>query len=121
MNLFWVTTEDHDEDWFVVAHDPEEAANFHELAEGYNDETATAEWIMEIPGGIVEDVGWPSHDVLKSCGAKFLREETPRVVEIGTRKFCEGMLEYALRKLEDDRFEALGQGRPNKTEPGVEN
>ena len=35
INLHWVTTEDHAEVWFVVANDAEEAATFHEEAEGY--------------------------------------------------------------------------------------
>jgi len=29
MKLFLVTTEDHDEDWFVVASSAEEASEFH--------------------------------------------------------------------------------------------
>jgi hypothetical protein len=33
MNLCWVTTEDHAEDWLIVANDEEEAAIFHEDAE----------------------------------------------------------------------------------------
>jgi len=121
MHLYWVTTEDHEEDWFVVANDPVEAANFHENADGYDEGDATAEWITEIPNGVKADVGWPSDDILLSCGAKFLREDTPRVVEIAGRKLSEGMLEYALRELQDDMFEELGEGRPNKTEPGSDN
>lgn len=121
MNLFWVTTDDHDEDWFVVARDPEEASQFYEVYEGYDEGEAMAEWVMEVPDGLVEEVGWPSHEFLQSCGAKFLREETPRVVEIAGQKFSEGMLEHTLRKLEDDKFEALGRGRPNQTDPETEN
>jgi len=34
MNLYWVTTEDHAEDWFVVANNAKEAATFHEDVEG---------------------------------------------------------------------------------------
>jgi hypothetical protein len=32
MRLYWVTTEDHDEDWFVVAPNEVEACMFHEDA-----------------------------------------------------------------------------------------
>ena len=35
MKLYWVTTEYHSEDCFVVANSPEEAATFHKDAEGY--------------------------------------------------------------------------------------
>ena len=121
MNLYWVTTEDHDDDWFIIAHGPLEASTFHEDAEGYDPGDATAEWITEIPDGIEAEPGWPSDEVLLSCGAKFLREATPRVVEIAGRKFSEGMLEFALRELEDDISEELGKGRPNETDHSPEN
>ena len=29
MKFYWVTTEDHDEDWFIVASSAEEASEFH--------------------------------------------------------------------------------------------
>ena len=115
MNLYWVTTEDHAEDWFIVANSEEEAATFHEDAEGYDIGDATAEMILEIPKGIKADIGWPSDDVLRSCGANILAEEPARVVEIGNRKFCEGLMESTIRTLDDDKFEAAGEGRPNKT------
>ena len=31
MNLYWVTTEDHAEDWFVVANNAEEAEPFMKM------------------------------------------------------------------------------------------
>ena len=100
MKLFWVTIEDHGEDWFVIATKAEEACNFHEEQEGYNPGDATAEMILEIPDGITVDIGWPSDEVLRSCGAIFLVDGLARVVEIGGRKFCEGLMESTIR---DDR------------------
>ena len=35
MELYWVTTEDHGEDWFIVAISSKEAAKLHEDMEGY--------------------------------------------------------------------------------------
>ena len=116
MNLYWVTTENHSEDWFVVANTAKEAATFHEDAEGYMPGDATAELVLEIPVGVTAETGWPSDDVLKACGAKYLSEAPTRVVVIGDRRFCEGLLESTIRTLDDDRFEAIGEGRPNKTE-----
>lgn len=116
MKLYWVTTEDHAEDWFVVANNLEEAANFHEDAEGYAPGDATAEMIQEIPDGVTANSGWPSDEVLRACGANFLSEAPTRVVEIGNRRFCEGLLESTIRTLDDDMFEAIGEGRPNKAE-----
>ena len=116
MNLYWVTTEDHEEDWFVLANSATEAATFHEDAEGYAIGDATAEMILKIPDVITANTGWPSDEILKSCGANFLSEAPTRVVEIGNRKFCEGLLESTIQTLEDDMFEEIGEDRLNKTD-----
>jgi hypothetical protein len=73
--LFWCETEDHDEDWFVVARSPEEAAEFHESAEGYDEDEATAELVCALPAS--EQKGhsepyWPDDRTLFACGAEFL-------------------------------------------------
>ena len=47
--LYWVTTADHDEDWFIVARTARSAANFHEDYEGYDRYDAKAEKIMSVP------------------------------------------------------------------------
>ena len=120
MNLYWVTTEDHAEDWFIVAENAEEAAALHEDHEGYDYGDATAEMIMKIPAGIEVEPGWPSDEVLKSCGANILVNGLARVVEIGGRRFCEGLMESILRSIDDDVLEAHGKGRPNKTEKSTE-
>jgi hypothetical protein len=120
MNLYWVTTEDHAEDWFVLANSAKEAATFHEDAEGYAPGNATAEQILEIPGKVTTNAGWPSDEILKSCGAKFISEAPTRVVEIGNRKFCEGLLESTIQTLEDDMFEEIGEDHLNKTERPTE-
>ena len=115
MYLYWVTTEDHAEDWFMVADSAAEAATFHEDVEGYAPGDATAEMILKIPDGITANTGWPSDEVLRACGANFLSEGSTRVVEIGNRKFCEGLMESTLRTLDDNIFEALGEERLNET------
>ena len=120
MYLYWVETEGHEEDWFVVANHAEDAATFHEDAEGYAPRDATAEMIVEVPNGIITDVGWPSDEVLLSCGARFLARALARIVQIGNRRFCEGLLESTIRELDDDIFEAIGEGRPNKTSKSTE-
>jgi hypothetical protein len=115
MTLYWVTTEDHDEDWFVVATCAKEAARFHEEAEGYLPGDAIAEAIMEIPPGVDAEIGWPPDELLFALGARFLGDGQSRVVEIDGRKFCEGLMDEAVLSLNDDIFEAMGQGRINKT------
>jgi catechol 2,3-dioxygenase-like lactoylglutathione lyase family enzyme len=119
LKLYWCTTPDGDEDWFIVAHTLTQAALQHAHAEGYDDDDASAEFIMTLPDALQDRgddlLGWPDHDVLRTCGARFVREETPRVLELGGRTFSEGMLEHEIRKLDDDHFEAANQGRPNRT------
>ena len=116
MNLYWVTTEDHAEDWFVVAKSAKEAGTYHEDAEGYETGDATAEMILKIPDEIIADTGWPSDELLCSCGAKILSGPPARVIQIGDRRFSEGLMESTIRTLDDDILEALGKGRPNRTE-----
>ena len=115
MNLYWVTTEDHAEDWFVVAINAKEATTFHEDVEGYEPGDATAEMVMEIPNEIKTDIGWPSDEVLRSCGTKILAEESPCIVEIGNRRFCKGLMESIIRIADDTKSETIGKGRPNET------
>lgn len=115
MHLYWVTTEDHDEDWFIVARSYEEAQKLHEDQEGYDPGEAFAEEILAIPGNVPAEPGWPSHELLLSLDAKFLSEEPTRVVEIDGRRFCEGMLGGLIDEIADNVFERIDQGRPNKT------
>jgi hypothetical protein len=115
MKLYWVTTEDHDEDWFIVASSPEAASEYHEKMEGYNPGDAKAEEILDIPDNVVAEAGWPSDELLIEVGAKFLLNDQSRVVEIAGRKFCEGMLEATLNEINDDLFEEYGKDRLNKT------
>ncbi len=115
MHLYWVETEDHHEDWFVVARSARRAARWHEKAEGYDDGDAVATLVVPIPGNLEAPEGWPSYELLEACGGRFLRSETPRVVEIEGGRFVEGYLEHEIRQRLDERFEALGQGRPNQT------
>jgi hypothetical protein len=115
MKLYWVTTEDHDEDWFIVASSLEEASKYHENMEGYDPGDAKAEEILDIPEDVPAESGWPSDELLLEVGAKFLLNDQSRVVEIAGRKFCEGMLEATLNEINDDLFEEYGVERLNKT------
>jgi hypothetical protein len=115
MKLYWVITEDHDEDWFIVASSPEEASTYHENMEGYDPGDAKAEEILDIPENVSAEIGWPTEELLLEVGAKFLLNDQTRVVEIEGRKFCEGMLEATINEINDDLFEEFGDDRLNKT------
>ena len=105
LKLYWVTTEDHHEDWFVAAPSAAAAERFFEEEEGYGSGEANAEEIIPMQDGSSSDVGWPSHERLTAHGARIVREETPRAVEIGGRTFGEGMLQGIIDELQDERCE----------------
>ena len=104
--LYWCTTPDHDEDWFVIARGEDEAEAFHVDEEGYDEDDATAELVMVLPKAVQagRNVGWPSHELLAACGAEFLPAvhadgenelrqlmgSGGRVVRIAGRVFAEG-------------------------------
>src|SRR5580704_16347119 len=46
INLYWVTTHDHDEDWFIFARTSRSAASYHEDCEGYDNGDAKARLII---------------------------------------------------------------------------
>jgi hypothetical protein len=119
MQLYWATTEDHSEDWFIIANSEKEAAKLHELMEGYNDGDATAELVLNIPESIPVSAGWPEEALLEILGGKFLNRDSTRVVEIVGKKFCEGLLEATIRSF-DDVFESQGEERVHETVKGSE-
>ena len=113
--LYWATTEDHCEDWFIVASSAKEAAQLHENMEGYDDGDAAAEFVLDIPDSIAVDKGWPAEDFLETLGATFINRGSARVVKISGMRFCEGLLESTIRSLDDDLFESQGKERINET------
>ena len=115
MNLYWCETIDHDEDWFIVASSAKEAKRMHEDIEGYRRGDARARLIVRIPKELNPPVGHPTHELLYSLGAVFLSEGVPRVVQFGATVYQEGGMDAVIERISDDQFEALGQGRPNKT------
>jgi hypothetical protein len=46
INLYWVTTLDHDEDWFIFARTSRSAASYHEHCEGYDTGDAKARLVI---------------------------------------------------------------------------
>lgn len=115
LNLYWVTTEDHHEDWFMVAATAKGAAKLHEDQEGYLRGDARAEKILTIPSTLDAEPGWPEEELLLALGAEFISRDETRVVVIGGRTFCEGLLESLVMERADDMAEMIGQGRPNNT------
>lgn len=114
--LYWCETPDHDEDWFVVARTAREARRFFENYEDYDLGDAEASRICAVPEAVViTEPCWALEDVLRACGARILRAQEPRQVEIRGIRYEEGRLEAQILKAHDDAFQAAGQGRPNGT------
>ena len=117
--LYWVTTDDHREDWFVVAARPNAARRFHEAHEGYDDGEATAEHVASVRKALRHVVYGAHHatlELLEGLGAEILRWDSPRAVRIRGRLYVEGGLEHEIMILTDDFIERQGGGRPNGTE-----
>ena len=115
MNLYWCETMDHEEDWFIVASSAKEARHLHEDVEGYDRGDAHATLIVRIPKAVHAPFGYPSHELLRTLGAVFISEETPRVVQMGATVYQEGGMDAVINRVTDDQSEALGHGRPNRT------
>lgn len=106
--LYWCETDEHDEDWFVVARDAVEASKFHEAEEGYDEDDARAEFVCVLPPSeqTFDGPGWPDKSTLGACGAEFLPNAPQdggnelrshlgsgaRVVRLRGRIFAEGDL-----------------------------
>ncbi len=82
--LFWCTTADGSEDWFVVAASARDARRFHEKAEGYDAGDAEAERVVALPDNLQgaagwrdgpagrwhADTGWASDELVVACGGE---------------------------------------------------
>lgn len=112
--LYWCTTPDGGEDWFVVAESAAVARRFHEDAEGYGRGDAHAERVMALPSELARadgwkdpgdakvyrHAGWPSDELLVACGGEIapMKRDQLRMamgvvckdVRFGTRVFRAG-------------------------------
>ena len=61
INLYWVTTKDNDEDWFIFVHSARTAAKLHEEYHGYNPNYANANLVIsQVPEFVVSAVPCPA-------------------------------------------------------------
>ncbi len=124
VNQYWVTTDDHDEDWFILAKTRRAAESYHIECEGYEPGDARAEPILRtgadpIPGPI------PRHaqlEDLQTLGFEILNPDpNGRSVRRNGRTFLEGHLESMVAEVRDDVHESTGKGRPWGTSRRREN
>jgi len=117
-NLYWVSTEDHDEDWFILSNSARTAEQFHIEYEGYEPGDAHAELVLT-PQPIPDGLELPRHaqiEDLIALGFEVLNPDpNGRTVKLGNRVFVEGHLEALVNEANDDVMEARGRGRPQGT------
>jgi hypothetical protein len=112
VNLYWVVTDDHDEDWFILARTARTAESYHIQYEGYEPGDARAELILRagtdsIPGPI------PRHaqlEDLQMLGFEILNPDpNGRSARRNDRTFLEGHLESMVAEVRDDARRSLGR------------
>jgi hypothetical protein len=120
VTLYWVSTPDHDEDWFIFAKSARSAAKFHAEYEGYGPSETSAEPILETPD---LEGAFPRHaqiDDLAALGFEILKSgDHGRSVKYGDRTFVEGHLESLIAEIDDNNSEAVGKGRPRGTKSSL--
>jgi hypothetical protein len=108
-------TDDHDEDWFILAPTAQAARRYHAEYEGYSSGDAHAELIMRVVAGQISGPT-PRHAQLahlRKLGFEVLSPDPHgRTVRLAGRTFVEGHLESLVAEASDHAWEALGAGRP---------
>ena len=101
--LYWVTTPDGFEDWFVVGRSKKQAERYHEYAEGFDLNYATATLICNIPYELenkfrIFDIKehpdrqeyWPTLELLKALNFIIVHKGSPRQVAKDGIVYTEG-------------------------------
>ena len=73
MNLYWVNSLDHGEDWFVAAHNSKEAIGFFADDSGYDaiDDEISALLVCEIlKDAAPREVEWANQELIEACGGE---------------------------------------------------
>jgi hypothetical protein len=121
-NLYWVTTEDHGEDWFVFARTPRSAAKSHEDYIGYEPGDASALQVLK-------DVHLPrfeserppycaSIDDLKQLGIEVVEPEPhQRHVSLGGDPLAVGCFNPLVLLCAEEVAEAFANGRRSGSRP----
>ncbi len=99
LNLYWCETDDHDEDWFIVAESEHEAGGIHESAEGYDPGDTEAYCLCSIPESLHAHPGWPDRTLLEALGAEFIRTSSPRIVRLNGETYQEGVLQAVIERV----------------------
>lgn len=128
VHLYWCTTLDHEEDWFVVARSAAEARDAFSAQAGYDRSEVRAEDVCDVPDRALAQNGHsaavpltPDLDMLSTLGGEMLTMRSPYVFRFDRELYIEGSPDVERYQRIDDALEAEGRGRPNGTrrKPGV--
>lgn len=95
MKLFWATTKEGYEDWFVIANSKEVAEEYHEDSEGFNTGDAKAKFVCNISEDLIQKYklygpDWPTIELLSDLGGLIISESNPRKVNFNGKMYVEG-------------------------------
>jgi hypothetical protein len=125
VNLYWVTTVDHDEDWFIFARTSRSAADYHEQCEGYDTHDAKARLVIaQVQLPKYEQGPPPCHAQISDLIALGFEvvgaDPYKRSVRFKGDLFIEGYLETLVVQGNASLREAAVLGRPNGTKRPTE-
>ena len=87
MNLYWLESDDHSEDWFVAAKSELEAIEFYAREMGYDviDDVISARFVCQVPSyGPLVNTAFASERLIKNCGGEIILFLDPEIREIYT-------------------------------------
>ncbi len=92
-HLYWVTTKDNDENWFIVATNSSQAARFHENYEGYDYRDAVAKKVCHVLKEYDKDPVYHAQEwMLEDLGFSLMNDGFGRVARLNGRVYKEGNL-----------------------------
>lgn len=94
--LYWVSTKDGDENWFVISHNIRSARAFHEYYEGYDSGEAKAELIGTVNKQYDPDKSYHAQTwMLKDMGFEIMSNDrwSGRIIRKDGRIYREGIME----------------------------
>ncbi|MFA5310459.1 MAG: GIY-YIG nuclease family protein [Candidatus Paceibacterota bacterium] len=95
--LYWVTTRDGGENWFIVAKTDASACSFHEAYEGYSSGDAKARKISSVPLKYCRRKPYHAQlDLLEKLGFTILSDDDVRVVRKNGKIYREGCVVHVI-------------------------
>ncbi|MCY1662272.1 hypothetical protein [Chryseobacterium sp. SL1] len=96
LNLYWVKSGYGFEDWFIIARSLYWARKYFNYFEGFDEDDSESAFIMNIRKNLIVKYNlkyftgtWPSNNLLKDLGFKFISEISPRILNFNGKVYKE--------------------------------